>query len=192
MTRDFRLPRAYKTLLAIAVAVGPIAWLLFSADGQRRTDLALMFLLGRPAFDAALDRFSPRLDEPRLRARFPGLSLDCAPDPSPFGDRRCTAVLGSFNQYPAQAVTFYFRGDALAALDVRYQPAYHAAIRAWVERRPGRMRSGDRPLEPRVAQGVASWPVAEGLLVMRDGPLGAGDAPALWWLAAGPSRPSAP
>ncbi len=186
MARDFRIPRAYKTLLAIAAVVGPIYWLLATPDGQRRTDMALMALLGRPAFDAALDRFSPRLDEPRLRERFPALDLRCADTQSPFGDRLCTAVLGSFNQYPAQGLTLYFRGGSLAALKVLYQPAYHREIRAWVERRPGRVHADAAPTGPGLDQGVASWPVAEGLLVMKDGPLGRSDEPALFWLGAAP------
>lgn len=183
MPRDLRIPRAYKTLLALAAVAGPLYWLLLTADGQRRTDLALMYLLDRPAFDAALDRFSPRLTESHLRERFPGLDLRCGAVPNPFGDRLCTAVLGSFNQYPARGLTLYFGGDALAAVKVLYQPAYRGALRAWVERRPGRVRADGGPLPPRVQGGVASWPVAEGLLVMHDGPLAGSDEAALFWLA---------
>lgn len=186
MARDFRIPRAYKTLLAIAAVAGPIYWLLATPDGQRRTDMALMALLGRPAFDAALDRFSPRLDEPRLRERFPDLDLRCGDTPTPFGDRLCTAVLGSFNQYPAQGLTLYFRDGSLAAVKVLYQSAYHQAIRAWAERRPGRLYQGGAPVGPRLDQGVATWPVAEGLLVMKDGVLGPSEEPALLWVAAPP------
>jgi hypothetical protein len=166
--------------------VGPIYWLLATPDGQRRTDMALMALLGRPAFDAALDRFSPRLDEPQLRERFPALDLRCTDTQSPFGDRLCTAVLGSFNQYPAQGLTLYFRDGALAAVKVLYEPAYHGEIRAWVARRPGRLQDDGTPASPGLDQGVTSWLVTEGLLVMKDGALGTSDEPALFWLAARP------
>jgi hypothetical protein len=186
VARDFRIPRAYKALLAIAAVVGPIYWLLATPDGQRRTDMALMSLLGRPAFDAALDRFDPRLDELRLRELFPTLDLRCADARSPFGDRLCTAVLGSFNQYPAQGLTLYFRDGSLAAVKVLYQPVYHREIRNWVERRPGRLHQGGIPMGPRLHQGVASLPVAEGLLVMKDGALGTSEEPALLWIAASP------
>jgi hypothetical protein len=184
MTRDWRIPRAYKTLLAICAVAGPVYWLVFTPDGQRRTDLALMSVLGRPAFDAALDRFGPRIGEPDLRARFPALDIHCAATPNPFGDRLCTAVLGSFNGYPARALSLYFRGETLTAVKVIYQGAYHAQIRAWVERRPGRLPEGTVPAKPRLDGAVASWPVAEGLLVMKDGPLRDSDEPTLFWLAA--------
>lgn len=183
MARDYRIPRAYKTLLAILVVVGPIYWLMFTQDGQRRTDMALMFLLQRPAFDAALDRFSPKLTEGLLRERFPALELRCADGTNAFGDRLCVATLGSFNQYPAKALGLFFRGETLAAVKVTYQRAYHAPIRAWVERRPGRLQDAGQPLAPRLEQGVASWPVTEGLLVMKDGELARTDEPALFWLA---------
>lgn len=189
MARDLPIPRTYKTLLAIAAVAGPIYWLMFTPDGQRRTDMALMSVLGRPAFDAALDRFSPRLGERDLRERFPALDLQCAENASPFGDRLCAAVLGSFNQYPAQALTLYFKGEALSAVKVLYQPAYHAQIRAWVGRRPGRLQERGRPVDPTLDQGVASWHVSEGLLVLKDGPLGRSDEPALFWLAATGGRP---
>lgn len=184
MARDLRMPRTYKTLLAVALVVGPMYWLLVTPDGQRRTDLALMTLLGRPAFDAALDRFSPRLGEARLRADFPALDLHCTDGANPFGDRLCTAVLGSFNQYPARGLSLYFRGGSLAAVKVLYQPAYTRAIRGWVERRPGRVRENGNPVGPHLDRGVASWAVAEGALVMQEGEPGAAGEPALFWLAA--------
>ena len=172
MAGDFRIPRAYKTLLAVAAVVGPIYWLLATPDGQRRTDMALMSLLGRPAFDAALDRFSPRLDEPRLRERFPSLDLRCADTQSPFGDRLCTAVIGTFNQYPAQGLTLYFQDGSLAAVKVLYQPVYHREIRAWVERRP----VGCTKTAPQwVRDWTRGWRAGrspKGSLVMKDGPLG--------------------
>ena len=178
---NLRLPRLYKTLLALALVLGPMAWLLFTLDGQRRTDLALMALLGRPAFDAALDAFSDRLTETSLRQTFPALTLDCGRIRPPFGDRLCTAAIGSFNHYPARALSLYFQGERLYAVKVVYQPAYHLQIRAWVEQRPARTTPGDTQPDA----GVRSRPVADGTLVMKDGPLGRTDEPALLWLSAG-------
>ncbi len=182
MARDFRIPRFYKTLLALALVLGPIYWLMFTADGRRRTDLAIMFVLGRPAFNGALDAFTDRLTEARLRESFPDLALQCGEVPNPFGDRVCTAVIGSFNQYPAQALTLYFQGERVNAVKVLYQPAYHAQIRAWVERRPGLLPRPESAVSP--AAEVVSWPVTDGALVMRNGPLGRTDEAALFWLSA--------
>jgi len=171
------------------VVLGPIYWLMFTKDGQRRTDMVLMAILGRPPFDAALESFSDRLTETRLRESFPGLGLQCADGRNPFGDRLCAAPIGSFNQYPARALTLYFQGDRLTAVKVIYQPAYHAQIRGWVERRATRSGMGTNvpgsgAAVPEVRDGVASFPAAEGVLVLKDGALGGADEPALIWLSA--------
>jgi len=171
--------------------LGPLYWMLFTPDGQRRTDLALLSVLGRPAFDAALDAFSDRLTESTIRATFPTLALQCAATRGPFGDRRCTAAIGSFNQYPARAVAFYFQGEGLRAVKVLYQPAYHAQVRAWMQQRPGRVAAGDTGPSPAAPTGVASRPVAAGTLVMKDGPLGRTDEAALLWIS-DPSPPARP
>ncbi len=146
--------------------------MLFNPDGQRRTNLALLSVLGRPAFDAALNTFSDRLTESTIRTAFPALALQCADTSSPFGKRRCTAAIGSFNQCSARAVAFYFQGEGLRAVKVLYQPAYHAQVRAWMQQRPGRVAAGDSGPSPAAQAGAASRPVAVGTLVMKDGPLG--------------------
>jgi hypothetical protein len=186
MARDFRIPRLYKTLLALAVVIGPMYWLMFTPDGRRRTDMALMFLMGRPAFDAALESFAPSLGEDKLLAAFPKVDFACRTGGTPFGERTCSASIGSFNQYPARAASLFFRNGALSAVKVLYQPAYHAEIRGWVERRVARLDPLATPPAAEVAQGVASWPATHGMLVMRDGALAPGDEPALLWLARPP------
>jgi hypothetical protein len=182
MARDFKIPKLYKTLLALVAVLGPLYWLLLTEDGRRRTDLALMGILGRPAFNAALESFTDRLGEARLRESFPGLDLQCSDGQNPFGDRLCWAQIGSFNQYPARALSLFFDQGHLNAVKVVYPAAYHAAIRSWVERQVTQA-SGDSPPEPVVSGGVAAWRVSDGVLVLKDGDLGPSDEPALLWLS---------
>ena len=185
MARDFRIPRLYKTLLALAAVLGPIYWLMLTEDGQRRADLALMWILGRPSFNAALESFTDRLTEERLREGFPALDLQCSDGTNPFGDRLCGARIGSFNQYPARGLSLFFNAGRLSAVKVLYAPAYHARIRAWVERRLARLGEGvgDKSPQPVGEGGVSAWRVSEGVLLLKDGQLGRGEEPALVWLA---------
>jgi hypothetical protein len=198
MARDYRIPRLYKTLLALAAVLGPIYWLMLTEDGQRRTDLALMWILGRPSFDAALESFTDRLTEARLRESFPAIDFQCADGANPFGDRLCGARIGSFNQYPARGLSLFFEGERLSAVKVLYPPAYHGRLRGWVERRVGRLAEGAGGAgalapQPVVDDGVAAWRVPDGVLMLKDGELGRGDEPALLWLsgAALAARPAA-
>ena len=186
MARDFKIPRLYKTLLALVAVLGPIYWLMLTEDGQRRADLTLMWILGRPSFDAALESFTDRLTETRLRESFPAIDLHCSNGANPFGDRLCGAGIGSFNQYPARGLSLFFDQGRLSAVKVLYPRTYHARIRGWVERRVARLgEGGTGPMTPPVVDGgVAAWRVTDGVLMLKDGDLGRSDEPALIWLSA--------
>ncbi len=185
MKNDLRLPKFYKTLLMLALVLGPFFWLAFTQDGQRRTDLALMFVLGRPEFNAALDAFDSSLTESELREVFPKLRFQCADGRTPYGDRLCGAAIGSFNQIPASSVTLFYLGGQLRAAKVVYRRAYHQTIHDWVGRRVAGDLSDQRQasLGRLDQQGVTAEPVADGALFLRQGELGDGEEPALLWLS---------
>ncbi|MBK1643958.1 hypothetical protein CKO25_04650 [Thiocapsa imhoffii] len=191
MERDYKLPSLYKSLLILALVFGPFFWLAFTEDGQRRTDLALMFILGKPEFNAALETMSTALTEAQFRETFPNLALQCADGRNPFGNRLCAAPIGSFNGIPSASVAFFFAQDRLQAVKLSYRRAYHTVIRDWVERRVTSRRDPRALQQPivQVDDGVASWEVSDGVLVLRDGPLANHEEPALFWLARAPHAP---
>lgn len=182
---SLKLPPAYKTFLMLALVFLPFFWLTFTVDGQRRTDLVLMTLLGKPELNAALDAFESRLTEAQLRATFPQLELRCAEGANPFGNRLCTAEIGSFNQHPASSVTFFFLDDQLRATKVVYRRAYHELMHQWLTRRLAEREAPALPGAPlpEAEPGVRTEPVRDGLLLMRAGKLDKGDEPALIWLS---------
>ncbi|MTW20803.1 hypothetical protein [Allochromatium palmeri] len=184
MSANLKLPKTYKTLLMLALVIGPFFWLAFTEDGQWRTDLALIALLGKPDFNAALDAFDSRLTESKLRESFPKLEFQCAVGANPFGNRLCGAEIGTFNQIPAASVTLFFQDDQLRAAKVVYRRVYHAMVRDWIDQRVG-ARSVNPLAAPVSAQeeGVIAQPVADGLLLMREGELTDDDEPALIWLS---------
>lgn len=184
MQNDLKLPSLYKTLLILALVFGPFYWLAFTEDGQRRTDLALMFLLGKPELNAALDAFTSDLNEAQIRETFPTLAFQCADGANPFGDRLCAAEIGAFNGMPASSVTLFLVGDGLRTVKVSYRRIYHPLVRDWVEGRVG--PPDDLPTSEEsdeTGDGVATWTVTDGLLIMRDGELAREDDPALFWLS---------
>ncbi len=177
-----KLPKGYKTVLMLAIVIGPFYWLTFTEDGRWRTDLALMGFLGRSDFNAALESFAGQLTESRLRSAFAKLDWECSDGTNPFGNRTCMATIGSFNQIPARSARLFFRGDHLRAVKVIYQPAYHAQIKRWIEQRARAV--GAAPSSPALAeQGFIAQPVAGGVLLMPESVPGQGDEPALIWLA---------
>ena len=184
MRNDLKIPRLYKTLFMLALVFGPFYWLAFTEDGQRRTDLALMFLLGKPELNAALDSFTSALTEAQIRETFPKLVFQCADGANPFGDRLCAAEIGAFNGMPASSVTLFLVGDGLRAVKVSYRRIYHPLVRDWVERRVGGVDDARASEEgDETGDGVATWTVPDGLLIMRDGELAREDDPVLFWLS---------
>lgn len=183
MERDYKLPSPYKSLLMVALVLGPFYWLAFTEDGQRRTDLALMFLLGKPELNAAMELFTSGLTEARFRETFPKLEFQCAEGANPFGDRLCAAEIGAFNAMPAASVTLFMVGEQLRAVKVSYRRAYHSLIREWVEARIDALPESSPAVLPLLHDGVATWDVPDGVLVLRDGPLENHEDPALFWLS---------
>ncbi|MBK1718741.1 hypothetical protein [Thiocystis violacea] len=184
MNTDLKLPKTYKSLLMLALVVGPFVWLAFAEDGQRRTDLALMFVLGKPEFNAALDAFDSELTESRLRETFPKLSFQCVAGENPFGNRLCGAEIGTFNQIPASSVTLFLLDDRLRAAKVVYKRAYHETLRDWLDQRlAARKPNAIAAPMPDARAGVLARPVQDGVLLMREGELSREDEPALLWLS---------
>jgi len=167
------LPPLYKKLLLLAIVIGPFYWLVFTDDGQRRTDLALLHLMGQAQIGLAIERLEPTMTEADIRRLFPDLELQCGAGGAPFGDRLCTARLGAFNQIPARAISLHLGGDQLRALRVDFRRGYHEPMRAQLERRIGAPEVGE----------ALSWPVSGGVLLLpADRPKSDSEA-ALFWLS---------
>lgn len=177
MQHDFKVPKLYKTFLMLALVFGPFYWLAFTEDGQWRTDLALMFLLGKPEVNLALDALDSGQTEDQIRAAFPKLDLRCAEGANPFGNRLCAAAIGAFNGIPSSSLTLFLSDESLRAAKLSYRRAYHERMRDWVEGRVG------EPDAPGQDAEVVTWTVADGLLLMPAGALGREDEPALMWLS---------
>ncbi|QIK37713.1 hypothetical protein GWK36_06640 [Caldichromatium japonicum] len=182
MPVTLKLPKVYKTLLMLAIVIGPFYWLTFTEDGRWRTDLALMGFLGRPDFNAALESFTSHLTESELRSTFAKLDWQCSAGANRFGNRHCAAMIGTFNQIPARSAHLFFQGGALSAVKVVYQTAYHAQVRRWIERRAKTVQQGALP-SAIADQGVIVQPVAGGVLLLPESAPSKEDEPALIWMA---------
>lgn len=178
--RRFRLPRAYKLALALAVVIGPFWWLMFTADGQRRSDLFLLNLMGRHGFNVAFERLDDRVTEADLRAQFPRADLACGGAPSPFGDRACIAEIASYNGVPARTATAFLAGEQLRALRLDYQPRYHPLLAAELRRQHGEPAEQSNSARP-----VLRWLLPGGELLLPAEAVVSRDDAALIWLSRG-------
>ncbi len=173
-----KLPRTYKLLLALVVVIGPFYWLVFTDDGQRRTDLVMLHLMGRPSFDIAYERLTNAATEQLFRDQFPDLKLECVDRPSPFGSRVCAAPIASFNALPARSAVLYFNDDRLRALRLDYRVRYHDLLVNSLRERFGDPReetTGDVP--------VLTWQLDGGLVMLPAVAVEHEADAALLWLA---------
>jgi len=184
-----RIHSLYARLLLLAVVIGPFAWLVFTQDGQWRTDTVLLSLMGKTELNLALDRLYTGLSEERVGEQFPALELGCVSAANAFGDRVCAGEIGTFNGIPADSLVLYYEGERLAAAKVVYRRSYHGRMLRWLhdrlgETRPSLVMSDNEPSP------THTWPAEEGLVVARAGELARDDEPAVLWLspAAVPER----
>ncbi|TVQ90194.1 MAG: hypothetical protein EA400_06435 [Chromatiaceae bacterium] len=178
---DLKLPKTYKLLLALTAVIGPFIWLVFTEDGQRRTDLVLLHLFGRPSFNLAHERLGPGITEDLLRTQFPRVAFDCVAARSAFGDRVCAASIGAFSGIPARTAQIYYAGDALRAVRIDYRARYHDLLRRTLIAAHGQPRpttAGDGEAA------VLDWSLPGGLLLLPRTLSGPQDA-ALMWIGSG-------
>lgn len=119
----------HKKLFLLVIVFGPFTWLVFTDDGQRRTDLVIAALLqdGDP-MNVAFAKLKSGASLEDFKGNFPDLEPQCGPRPSPFGDHLCRSPIRSVNGTPAKMVTLYFEGTRFTALEILYSPHHHAYL----------------------------------------------------------------
>ncbi len=174
-----RLNPLYKKLLLLTCVLGPMIWLMLTEDGRRRSDLVLLTLFGKQDLNLAIENLHGNMTEEDFRGLFPDLVLSCDDGANPFGDRLCTAEVGSFSAIPARAFTLFLETDRLRAAKLNYRRIYHGMLEEQLSARLG-VRAGHSESGP----SAVSWQVSDGLLLMpATMPENDTDA-ALLWLSA--------
>jgi len=174
--------RTLIVLLSLVLVGGPLAWLLFSKEGQRRTDLVLLPLFGRPSVTLSLAELGSRLGEADIRAKLPDVELACTDEVTPYGDRTCTARIGDFVRLPAESLTFFFAGGELRVAKLSYRRDVHPEVASYLAQRFGEGDTTRRGADGAPAL-VTNWQLMDGLLLLRAGDLGPRDEAALLWLS---------
>ena len=135
---NLRLNPLYKKLLLLAIVLGPIYWLVFTDDGQRRTDLVMLYVFGDGSeLNLAIEKLHSEMTEEQFRALFPGLAMDCDDGANPFGDRLCIAEVDAFSGIPSRAFMLFLSGENLRAAKLNYRRAYHETLMRDLTRRVG-------------------------------------------------------
>lgn len=180
---NLKLPILYKKLLILAVVFGPITWLMFTDDGQRRTDTVVLWLFGENEIQMDLEVLDSRFTEDNLKQVYPDLSWQCQLRETPYGDQICASRIGVFNGIPSRYISFFFRETQLSAVKLNYRQSNHAQFQIQL-----RQQLGLPDLEARTTVGapdqqeIIQWRTPYGMVVMKRELVG-DEEPSLFWLA---------
>lgn len=185
-------PSIHKTLFILILVFLPPYFLIFTDEGSRLADTALLWLLGEDEIKLNLRELDERFTRDDIQKVFSDKDWQCGQQQTPFGDNLCAARIGTFNGYPARLLTLYFTGENISALKLVYRDAYHKQLMGYLIEQFGQPDN----VEAAVAEGpdaasVLEWNLGEGMLLMKK-TLDKGDEPSLVWLAARPENAAAP
>jgi hypothetical protein len=122
---NFKISSLYKRLIAFLVVIGPIYWLVFTEDGQRRTDSVVLFLWGEDEIKFNLEALDDRFNEAELKTVFPDIDWQCKDSNTNLGNRICTAKIGIYNGIPAHYILVYFHEQRVSGVKIGYRRIYH-------------------------------------------------------------------
>lgn len=174
----FRIPPLYKKVLMITLVAGPFIWLMFTEDGQRRSDLVILWLLDKPEFNVAFEQLNSSVSEDDVREQFSKIDWQCRDGANPFGDRLCASELASFNGIPGQVVTLFYAGGKLRALRIDYRARYHDMLSEGLHEGLG---GPERDLS--LTPPVLSWRAGDGQILFPGGEEIEDSDASLMWLS---------
>lgn len=166
----------YIKFLILSAVLGPLAWLMFTDEGQRTGDIFLLELGEARSINLNFSSLSTRVDESNLQEQFPQVTLSCIDHKSAFGQRQCSSAISSINGTPAQYIKFFFFQNRLTAVKVGYQPSYHRHIYKSIRTSFGAGEDGPE-------SGMRRWNTGAGMLYAPPEELTLNKEAALLWLA---------
>ena len=177
-------PNLHKTILILILVFIPPYWLLFTDEGGRVSDTALLWLLGEEEIKVSVEELDNSFSQQDIKNVYADVEWQCGTKQTAFGDSLCAARIGTFNGFPSQLLTFYFQADRVNAMKLTYRDQYHKQILGHYIGQLGQPTNvAEAVAEGPDAENVLQWQLAKGTLVLKK-ELAKVDEPAMLWLAA--------
>jgi hypothetical protein len=176
-------PNLHKTLLILLLVLTPPFWLLFTDEGARVSDTALLWMLGKQDIKIHLAELDSSFTAQDIRTVYAENEWQCGNSTTQFGNMLCTAQIGTFNGFPSHLATFYFRADRVTALKVIYRETYHDQMLGFLIGEFGQPDNVEAALaEGPDADQVLEWTLDRGIILLKKS-LGQNDEPSMLWLS---------
>lgn len=175
--------RLQKTILVIILVVTPIWFLMFTDEGRRITDNAVLWLISGKSAALNFKALDAHYSKGQILEVFSELEWQCSNEASQFGDNLCATPISSFNTYPAKFFSVFFAGDQLTAIRIIYHAAYHNHLIGHLNQQLGPSRNAtSADAETPAGADVLEWQAGTGLVLMKR-TVGQDDETSLFWLA---------
>ena len=182
---NLKLNPVYKRLLAVVVVIAPIFWLVFTEDGQRRTDSVVLFLWGESEIKLNLKALDNQFTEQDLKTVFPDIEWKCQDTKTEFGDRLCASRIGTYNGIPSHAIAIFFMHDRINGVRINYRRIYHDQLVQQLWQQLGSpMKLAPNPQDKTATDTILRWDTGKGYVIVKQ-TLGKSEEPALLWLPHG-------
>lgn len=181
-------PNIHKTIFFLILVFLPPYWLIFTDEGSRMADTALLWLLGKDEIKLNVRELNSGFTRSDIQTVFSENEWHCGAQDTAFGNNLCATQIGTFNGYPSRLLTLYFVDDNISAFKLIYRDQYHKQLLGYFIKQLGQPSNVEQAIsEGPEAADVLEWDLNQGVLFMKK-ELGKSDEPSLVWLA---SRPSA-
>ena len=179
---NLKLNPLYKRLMAFIIVIVPIYWLVFTEDGQRRTDSVVLFLWGEDEIKFNLEALDDRFTENELREVFPDIDWKCQDTRTDFGNRICAAKIGIYNGIPAHFIAVYFSDQWINGVRIGYRRRYHEQLIQQLLQQMGQpARENTDTVQSNDAETILRWDTSRGNVLLKQ-VLKSEEEPALLWL----------
>jgi len=179
---NLKLNPFYKRLLAFIIVIGPIYWLIFTEDGQRRTDSVVLYLWGEDEINFNLEALDDRFTEQELHEVFPDIDWQCRDGDTDLGNRLCAAKIGIYNAIPAHYITVFFRDERVSGAKIGYRRVYHDQLLQQLLQQLGQpVKENHRETDPDDRETLLRWDTGRGNVLLKQ-VLGEADEASLFWL----------
>jgi len=179
-------PNIHKTIFFLILVFLPPYWLIFTDEGSRMSDTALLWLLGEDEIKFNVRELNSGFTRAEIQTVFSENEWHCGAQDTPFGDNLCATQIGTFNGYPSRLLTLYFIGDNISAFKLIYRDQYHRQLLGYFIKQLGQPSNVEQAVSDSPdAASVLEWDLKQGVLLMKK-ELAKGDEPSVVWMASKP------
>ena len=176
-----------KSFLIFLLVMTPPFWLLFTDEGSRVSDTALLWLLGEDEIKLDFAELDAGFNRQDIQTVYSDTDWQCGEQPTTFGNELCAARIGTFNGFPSQLLTFYFQNGRVSAVKLIYRDMYHKQILGHYIGVFGQPRNvASAVADGPQADEVLEWDLGSGVLLLKK-EHSTSEEPSLLWLAAKPT-----